>query len=88
MNDSFDGLNAAGVSVSCFVEMIPLKRLFREIVVAQSMFLPEETSNLLENRTKTLPLHPNIVRMVAAFADRVPSFSDSMDLYPAALPKR
>ncbi len=62
--------------------------LFREIVIAQSVFLPEETSNLLENRTKTLPLHPNIVRMVAAFADRVPSFSDSMDLYPAALPKR
>ena len=58
------------------------------MVVAQSMFLPDETSNLLENRTKALPQHPNIVRMVAAFADSVPSLSDSMNLYPAALPKR
>jgi hypothetical protein len=58
------------------------------MVVAQSIFLPDETSNLIANRSQNLPPHPNVVRMVAAFADRIPSLSGSMDLYPAALPKR
>ena len=61
------------------------------MVVAQSIFLPKETSSLIEERIKTLPQHPNIVKMVAAFADRIPELEDledSMKLYPAALPRR
>jgi len=58
------------------------------MVVAQAVFLPDETSSLMEDRLKSLPPHPNIVKMVAAFADRIPELEHSMDLYPAALPKR
>lgn len=65
-----------------------LKAMQREMVVAQTMFMPDDTLDFLENQAKTIPSHPNIVRMVTAFADRVPDLEGSMDLYPAALPKR
>ena len=48
------------------------------MVVAQSVFMPDETSDLLEDRIKSLPPHPSIVRMVAAFTDRIPQLEDSM----------
>lgn len=40
-----------------------------------------------ENRILIAP-HPNIVKMYSVFADSVPNMSDSMDLYPDALPSR
>ncbi len=42
---------------------------------------------MLENWTKALPSQPNIIGMVDAFADCVPSFSDSMNLYLALFAK-
>ena len=39
-------------------------------------------------RLKQLPEHPNIVDMLGVFVDPVPTLSDGMTNYPAALPHR
>ena len=62
----------------------------REIVITRA-----KDPELWQDSEKTLPddvtivhPHPNIVEMYTAFGDAIPHLSDSMDLYPDALPSR
>jgi len=60
-----------------------LKSMQKETIVAQNVVdLPKSTSDV-----KITP-HPNIVKMYTAFSDYIPELSESMELYPHALPPR
>ena len=58
------------------------KAMKKEIIVADQI-----SCEGLEDIAKITP-HPNIVKMHLAFSDYVPSLSESMELYPQALPPR
>merc|ERR1711971_1438521 len=60
-----------------------LKSMQKETIVAQNVVdLPKSSSDV-----KITP-HPNIVKMYTAFSDYIPELSESMELYPHALPPR
>ena len=59
------------------------KAMKKEIIVADQIACP----GLNQDIPKIGP-HPNIVKMHLAFSDYVPHLSDSMELYPSALPSR
>ncbi|XP_046397282.1 serine/threonine-protein kinase Pink1, mitochondrial [Ischnura elegans] len=68
-----------------------LRAMHRETVPAQFHISSEELSGWeksLQERTKALPPHPNVVDMQYVFADRVPQLPGSFSLYPDALPAR
>ena len=59
-----------------------LKSMQKETIVAQNVVdLPKSSD------AKITP-HPNIVKMYTAFSDYIPELSESMELYPHALPPR
>jgi len=59
-----------------------LKSMQKETIVAQDIVDLPKSSDI-----KVTP-HPNIVKMYTAFSDYIPSLSESMELYPHALPPR
>ena len=59
------------------------KAMKKETIVAQEI----SCDGFTQNEPK-IAAHPNIVKMHLAFSDYVPSLSESMDLYPHALPPR
>jgi len=59
-----------------------LKSMQKETIVAQNVVDLPKSSNV-----KITP-HPNIVKMYTAFSDYIPALSESMELYPHALPPR
>ena len=60
-----------------------LKSMQKETIVSQNIADLPKSSNAI----KITP-HPNIVKMYTAFSDYIPSLSESMELYPHALPPR
>ncbi|XP_071451935.1 serine/threonine-protein kinase Pink1, mitochondrial-like [Hetaerina americana] len=68
-----------------------LRAMHRETVPAQYYIAHEELSGWeksMQDRTKALPPHPNVVDMQYVFADQVPQLPGSFSLYPDALPSR
>ena len=68
-----------------------LRAMHRETVPARSMTVPGEVGDLvqmLDTDKVQLKAHPNIVEMVAVFADQVPDLPGAEALYPTALPSR
>lgn len=66
-----------------------LRAMKKETIVAQSLNKDNSAQWLLKGDDQIcISPHPNIVKMYTAFVDDVPVMSDSMDLYPDALPKR
>ena len=59
------------------------KAMKKEIIVADQIACPG-----LDQDIPKIGPHPNIVKMHLAFSDYVPHLSDSMELYPSALPSR
>merc|ERR1712241_879357 len=59
-----------------------LKSMQKETIVAQNVVDLPKSSDV-----KITP-HPNIVKMYTAFSDYIPELSESMELYPHALPPR
>jgi len=59
-----------------------LKSMQKETIVAQNVVDLPKSSDV-----KITP-HPNIVKMYTAFSDYIPALSESMELYPHALPPR
>ena len=59
-----------------------LKSMQKETIVAQNIVDLPKSSDV-----KITP-HPNIVKMYTAFSDYIPELSESMELYPHALPPR
>ena len=65
-----------------------LKAMQKEVLVAQNVQdCLEDESIISKDEAKVSP-HPNIVQVYTAFIDRIPAISDSMTLYPDALPTR
>ena len=60
-----------------------LKSMQKETIVSQNIADLPKSSNGIQ-----ITPHPNIVKMYTAFSDYIPSLSESMELYPHALPPR
>ena len=68
-----------------------LRSMYRETVPARRHLKHEELADWevkMAERKAKLPLHPNIVAVYYAFADRVPALPGSWKMYPDALPAR
>ncbi|KAJ1524531.1 hypothetical protein ONE63_011023 [Megalurothrips usitatus] len=68
-----------------------LRAMHRETVPAMSYSSNEELNvweESIRQRCRTLPPHPNIVRIYNAFTDSVQALPGSLALYPDALPAR
>ncbi|XP_034237683.1 serine/threonine-protein kinase PINK1, mitochondrial [Thrips palmi] len=68
-----------------------LRAMHRETVPAMTYSSKEEIMSWeggLRQRCRTLPPHPNIVRVYNAFTDSVQALPGSLSLYPDALPAR
>jgi serine/threonine protein kinase len=64
-----------------------LKAMKKELLLAQNV-QDDGASLLKKDEVEEISPHPNIVKIYTAFTDMVPSMSDSMYLYPDALPTR
>ena len=60
-----------------------LKSMQKETIVAHEII-----ADLPKSSDIKITPHPNIVKMYTAFSDYIPSLSESMELYPHALPPR
>lgn len=65
-----------------------LKAMQKELLVAQNIQDSIEDESIIKKNETVIGPHPNIVKVYTAFIDKVPSISDSMELYPDALPSR
>lgn len=68
-----------------------LKAMYRETVPAPVYFNRHGITDYeyeFLNRTRHLPCHPNIVKILSVFTDFVPELEQAREMYPAALPKR
>lgn len=64
--------------------LVILKAMQKETIIAQNV----SGLDNLGSKPITVSPHPNIAQMYLAFPDVIPTLSESMDLYPHALPPR
>ena len=60
----------------------------KETLIAQNIQVDNDAKSFFNKDQIQISPHPNIVKIYTAFTDMVPAISDSMDLYPDALPSR
>ena len=65
-----------------------LKAMQKETLIAQNIQVDNDAKSFFNKDQIQISPHPNIVKIYTAFTDMVPAISDSMDLYPDALPSR
>ncbi|XP_050316245.1 serine/threonine-protein kinase Pink1, mitochondrial [Anthonomus grandis grandis] len=68
-----------------------LKAMYRETVPATVYYNRHGITDYeyeFLNRTRHLPAHPNIVKILSVFTDFIPELEQCREMYPAALPKR